>query len=118
MVEAILLVGEVVAIRHLASERLRDLVLIAHELDQVWLEDFNCVRVSVALRDELLLLLLAKSVLCVHAVAIKEEHPLVHVEVLNVKLRHQLYNFHAFYLQQVVTLRALRNIKHIDKFIE
>jgi len=57
-------------------------------------------------------------VLLVHAVAIEKEHPLIHVEVFNVKLRHKFDNLHAFNLENQVPLTSLHHIKYIDKLIK
>ena len=51
----------------------------------------------------------------VKTVTIEEEHPLVHLEVLNVELRHQLNDLDAFNCEPVVALFTSSNIKDRDE---
>lgn len=75
-------------------------VLLAHELDQVGLAQLvfgglilvqhHEVRSITAKQLSLLLLAVSRMVLLDHAIPIEEEHPLVHLEVFNVELGHQV----------------------------
>ncbi len=38
----------------------------------------------------------------VHSVAVEKEHPLVHMEIFNIQLRHQLNDLNALNLKQIV----------------
>lgn len=103
-----------------------DVWFLAHEFDQVRLAEgvFRSnnykVRGSLVVEQLLLLVLLALSpfkLLLDHAIAIKEEHPLIHLEVLNVELRHQIYQLQSLKSQQKISV-LVRHIEHIHQFRE
>lgn len=102
-----------------------ELLLLAHELDHVWLEGFveAFAQFSVDIANQVLIialniLLTVVLVLKRYAIAIEQEHPLVDLEIFDVQLRHQLNNLDSFEGKHQVTFLPLRRIKDLNQFIQ
>lgn len=88
VVKAVYLVWKVIKrlIRLQQLQRLGNLTLIAHKLNQIWLEYLNSLSVNGSHWGRSLNLIIGifGLLLHLHPIAVKQEHPLIHMEIFDI----------------------------------